>query len=209
MSITIEVDYRPNLGVVRDQGERPTCLAFAATAAHEFARESTEPLSPEYLHYFSSRNSTSAGVTFSEVTQALRVEGQATEIACPYWPGGVPNGWAPPVSVDVYRRYSRTCQASIVKLYQVLRRGCVPVLGISLPKPFLDPVEPWVLTGEGQCLGMHAVVAVGIGSYEGQGCFLVRNSWGTGWGIGGHAWLSEDFITRHMKALCTLTDEVI
>jgi hypothetical protein len=208
MSVIIEVDHRPNLCVVRDQGARPTCLAFATTAAHEFARRSKEPLSPEYLHYFASGRCTSVGVTFSEVARALKEEGQPTEIVCPYRLGGAPNGWAPPVSADVYRRDNRTHQASVTKLYEVLRGGYVPVLGISLPKPFFAPVEPWVLTGEGQCLGMHAVVAVGIGSYEQRGCFLVRNSWGTGWGKGGHVWLSEEFITRHMKALSTLTDEV-
>ena len=208
MSVVVEVDYRPNLSVVRDQGARPTCLAFATTAAHEFRRKSKEPLSPEYLHYFASGKGTSMGATISEVAEALKEEGQPTEIVCPYWPGGVPKGWTPPVGVDLYRRDSCAHQASVAKLYELLRRGCVPVLGISLPKPFFSPAEPWVLTGEGQCVGMHAVVAVGIGSYKGQGCFLVRNSWGPGWGQDGHAWLSEEFITRHLKALCTLTDEV-
>ncbi len=31
-------DFRPQLGPVRDQGPRGTCLSFAVTAAHEHAR---------------------------------------------------------------------------------------------------------------------------------------------------------------------------
>jgi KDEL-tailed cysteine endopeptidase len=32
----------------------------------------------------------------------------------------------------------------------------------------------------------HAVVAVGFGNADGKDYWLVRNSWGTGWGEGGY-----------------------
>ena len=34
---------------------------------------------------------------------------------------------------------------------------------------------------------------------EGKFCFLTANSWGEGWGIGGHACLSENWIKHHMS----------
>jgi len=90
----------------------------------------------------------------------------------------------------------------------LLRGGATPVLGISLPEPFFSPCDPWVLRGDGTYIGMHAVIAVGIGSFEGSGCFLIRNSWGPDWGVDGYVWLAAEFIARHLKSLCTLTDEV-
>jgi hypothetical protein len=38
-----------SLMVVRDQGPRGTCLAFAMSAAHEHLRAAGAALSPEYL----------------------------------------------------------------------------------------------------------------------------------------------------------------
>ena len=52
----------------------------------------------------------------------------------------------------------------------------------------------------------HAVLLIGhmklpskLHKTEGKVCFLTANSWGTGWGIGGHACLSERWVAHHMK----------
>lgn len=57
-------------------------------------------------------------------------------------------------------------------------------------------------------LGGHAVVAVGyddaviikntICGKETAGAFLIRNSWGTGWGDGGYGWLPYEYVLRGM-----------
>ena len=55
--------------------------------------------------------------------------------------------------------------------------------------------------------GGHAVVAAGYddkmrirnssrGGQESVGAFLVRNSWGAGWGEGGYGWLPYDYVLR-------------
>ena len=34
MPVTVKTDLRARVGAARDQGQRPTCLAFAASDAH-------------------------------------------------------------------------------------------------------------------------------------------------------------------------------
>jgi len=67
---------------------------------------------------------------------------------------------------------------------------------------------PYPVPGE-EVLGGHAVVAVGyddnkkiINTYpKGQtstGAFLIRNSWGTGWGDKGYGWLPYEYVLKGM-----------
>jgi C1A family cysteine protease len=43
-------------------------------------------------------------------------------------------------------------------------------------------------------LGGHAVLAVGYD--DSKSAVLVRNSWGSGWGLNGYFWLPYDYITN-------------
>ena len=208
MNITILVDHRESLGPIRDQGARPTCLSFAGTSAHEHARQSTMPLSPEYLHYFTSINDPTDGASFPELASALRNPGQPPEADCPYWYNGLLPGWLPPPGVRLYRRESDLKDSSADEVETLLTAGQVPVLGISLPVGFFSPAPPWLISHDGPIRGFHAVVAVGLGTADTSRCFLVRNSWGLEWGDNGHAWLDEAFLSRHLRDLLALTEEV-
>jgi len=42
----------------------------------------------------------------------------------------------------------------------------------------------------------HAVVLAGHGDLRGMPFFLVRNSWGIGWGREGHAWFPVTYLAR-------------
>ena len=113
MSVAVSLDFRSRLGLVRDQGARPTCLAQASTAAHEHARGSNVPLSPEYLHYFASKSeSAPEGVDFPSVSRALLAPGQPTETDCPYHQNELPPAWTPPTDVILYRRQSTSLTQS-------------------------------------------------------------------------------------------------
>jgi C1A family cysteine protease len=65
---------------------------------------------------------------------------------------------------------------------------------------------PYPTSGE-RVLGGHAIDAVGYddrmrirntnaGGVETRGALLIRNSWGTGWGDGGHGWLPYDYVLK-------------
>jgi len=69
---------------------------------------------------------------------------------------------------------------------------------------------PYPTAGE-KIVGGHAIVAVGYddnmkiknanpGAVETKGALLIRNSWGTGWGVAGYGWLPYDYV---LKGLAT------
>lgn len=206
MSVSVLVDYRASLGPVKDQGRRPTCLSHAATAAHEGARQKQDPLSPEYLHWFAA-SSPGGGAKVDAVAGALRTRGQPLEAACPYRVADPPAGWSPPTA-PVFRRDSEERPAEPDEVAALLHRGITPVLVVTLPEPFFQPADPWIVPAAGKLRGTHAVVGVGVGAAGGARLVLVRNSWGTEWGDQGHVWLDDRFLTRHLLRVLVLTHEV-
>lgn len=62
---------------------------------------------------------------------------------------------------------------------------------------------PFPKPGEG-VIGGHAIVAVGYddsivitnGTVSTRGAFLIRNSWGTGWGMSGYGYLPYEYVLR-------------
>lgn len=208
MNILIDLDYRPALTPVRDQGARPTCLSFAATTAHEFARDSKVPLSPEYLHHFAASSNSPDGVRIPDVARVLENPGQPAETDCPYYPAGPPSGWTPPKDLALYRRKSESATLEAGRIAALLSSGRIPVAGITVPQPFYSPAPPWVISPEGPIRGLHAVAVVASGSESATRYFLIRNSWGVAWGDGGYAWLDDAFMNQHLRHLLTLTDEV-
>ena len=208
MSVVVDLDYRTELGAIRDQGARPTCLSHAATTAHEHSRRSRVPLSPEYLHYFAVRHGSSGGVHFREIVRALSDPGQPTERNCPYCAVAQPVDWRPPTGVRLFRRNSELTVATADNVEALLKAGRVPVLGMAIPQSFFCPTAPWLVSPAGPVRGLHAVVAVAIGTAQAERCFLIRNSWGADWGDGGHVWLEDSFLGEHLHYLLVLSGEV-
>lgn len=206
MSVTVQVDLRTALGPVRDQGPRPTCLASATTAAHEYALDRREPLSSEYLHYHAVSPGHENGVPLEGIQEALVKPGQPSEDHCPYSLRDPKSDWVPPGNVPLFTRESRPETPCLADLAALLSARQVPVLGITIPMTFLAPKAPWVIAAGAPVHGRHAVAAVGLGVCDSQPCFLIRNSWGKGWSDGGYVWLSAGFIGRHMCGLLVLSE---
>ena len=199
--IISHVDYRSDLGVVRDQGRHPTCLAHAVSTAHEFARQDLCPLSAEYLYFFATNRGVDVGTTFPQASKALRIIGQPAQAEC-----GVPDmsmicHWMPSTSLRTFRRMSESVAASGDKIAEAVHAGHMPVIGITLPRSFFAPTRPWRIKSDGTRVGLHAVVVVALAASAGSRLFGIRNSWGKGWGDDGHAWLGDDFFAQHLEEL--------
>src|SRR5688500_18931309 len=85
--MTAAVDMRARLPGARDQGARPTCLAFAMSDAHTLVAQRTGLLSADYLHFHAAKRANvrlNEGVGLSSVRRALESDGQPLEEECPY-----------------------------------------------------------------------------------------------------------------------------
>src|SRR5260370_14247548 len=88
--ITAAVDLRSLFGTARNQGSRPTCLAFAASDTHAALRSGWVPLSCEYAFYQAQRRAgrpPRKGGLLSSMLDALRQDGQPEESGSPYLAG--------------------------------------------------------------------------------------------------------------------------
>lgn len=184
---------------IGDQGIRGTCLAWAATAAHE--KSVHEQLSVEYLHWACDPPSGGRG-TIPALTSALRSKGQPSESQWAYDDliDEKAPGYAPPSTVvgPFWRANLRRISTGPSDLASELNAGRFPVAAIRVTRAFVK-AEKGVVHGSDPGTDGHAVTIVGVaeltrnlGSLSvGERLICARNSWGTSWGTGGLALISE------------------
>jgi hypothetical protein len=197
-------DLRSTLLAVRAQGNRPTCLAFATSAANENLARVDEHLSVEYLYFHALArtpgSSAHAGTTMEAAAEALLCDGQPAERHWPYL-DAVPASWSPPsLSERAFRSELRIGRMTFDEIVAELDEERPVVLGMLISDAFYVPAPDGRITETAKDIvrGGHAILAVGHGSDREGRFLLVRNSWGTAWGLGGHAWLKQDYVERHL-----------
>jgi C1A family cysteine protease len=222
MSIPDEVDLRPGLPPVRDQGLlRGTCLAFAATTTHEARRRADdnddEDLSTEALFWAAKEveGNRDDGTTFSAVATALPSPGQPPESTWPYDPTRdiTDAHYRPPAAANdsaVLRRARLQPVATTADAITAeLAAGNVVVVGIELWEEFElleDEGELDVPDAADRNGSYHAVALVGYSERSRR--VLVRNSWAEDWGDGGYAWIPYDFVDNFVVAAAAIADLV-
>jgi hypothetical protein len=217
-SITIKTDLRQLFGPVRDQGQRPTCLAFAASDLHAALRGSWAPLSCEYVFFHAQRRAKRKpmeGATLASILEALKDDGQPHEAGWAYLPQ-LPadlTEWQPPVGVTpLFRRAGEAGKDTVDAILDELAQSR-PVLTLLRLSRSFDWVKADGVVDSGpgeqpEYLRRHAVIAVGHGEIKGQRAVLVRNSWGEGWGDGGYGWLTEKFLLPRVFRLAVLKEDL-
>lgn len=195
--ITAQIDFSACLGVARDQGQRPTCLIFAGSDLNAAAKM-VGHLSAEFLCHYAAKLSRNwqpgRGFQMDDVLGAVRAPGQPLETHYPYQqdnhdiPLSEPAGKFELYSSSSARRQDMTTAELVQHLTEGRPVGLVVQVcqALMAPQEGIIDFDPLVLPDQ-----YHAVIGVGLGKHRstGEDHVLLRNSWGTSWGLAGHAWM--------------------
>lgn len=215
-AIAFTTDLRARLGSARDQGPRPTCLAFAASDLHAAVRPGWDPLSCETAFFHAQRRAgrpPTVGATLPSMLEALAFDGQPLEGAWPYLSDSptTPSAWTPPPFPDgTFKRVGCELAPQWSELTDLIGRGRPVLLMMMLSPSFFRPVQGVVAAANDEAPDptlRHAVLAVAHGAVNGKSAVLVRNSWGESWGEAGHAWLAADFVVTRLFGMALLEED--
>jgi hypothetical protein len=210
MAIRLIVDLRDRFGDIRDQSPRPTCMAFAASDAHAFARNSKDPLSVEYAFFHAVKRmpkpNPRKGVPFKIMSETIAVDGQPLEHVWPYQNKHVALAkWQPPPTLGpIFRRPSNGIPLGISTVCTQLDAGKPVMVVMDISETFYRvtaAAEVLMAPVTEQRINTHAVLAAGYGDHSGTRCILIRNSWGTEWFHAGYGWIDHRYMEPRMRDL--------
>jgi C1A family cysteine protease len=220
-----KVDLRPECPkTVYDQGQLGSCTANAIAGALEFDRikEGLPDFTPSRLFiYYNERvmENTVGTDSGAQIRDGIKSVGSVGAPPETDWPYNIAEfAVEPPAKafadapLDKAVQYQRVAQV-LGQMKGCLASGYPFVYGFTVYESFESPqvaqtgVVPMPASSE-KVLGGHAVLAVGYDDSAQR--FIVRNSWGPGWGIGGYftvpygyltdSHLSDDFWTVRLVA---------
>ncbi|NRQ56333.1 C1 family peptidase [Brevibacillus sp. HD1.4A] len=200
------VDLRTSFFPVQDQGPRPTCVAFATTACNE-VHHKREKLSEEFLYRCCKiREKNELDGTYAHIAlDNLNIHGQPSASFMPYEHSFLGSVLTTPIALSTFRNAKKfritdwqQLKSSHVIIEDELRRG-VPVLAIvEVQQGFFEANKTYNFIDVPSTItfrqSYHAIVIAGFGLDEqGVPYYLIRNSWGTGWGASGYAYMSYSY----------------
>ncbi|HTZ70951.1 MAG TPA: GH25 family lysozyme, partial [Acetobacteraceae bacterium] len=214
------VDLRQQCPAVYDQGQIGSCTANAIAAALEFdmMKQGLHSFTPSRLFIYYNERSMEGTVAFDAGAQIRDgIKSVASQGDCPEsewtYDGSppLPNKAFPPGAKAAIAPLPQ-CYADAIQhkalTYQVVdqnladMRGCLAsgypfVLGFTVYESFesAQVASTGIVTmpaaGE-SVVGGHAVLAVGYD--DDRNMFIVRNSWGPGWGLGGYFYMPYAYL---------------
>lgn len=209
-SLPKSVDLRPKCPPeIYDQGELGSCTANAIGCAIDFNRikQGLPAFMPSRLFiYYNEREMEGtvpidAGAMIRDGIKSVNTHGACPEVE---WPYDISKFAVKPpepayVSAEKYQvlHYMRVIQ-NLNHLKACLAAGYPFVFGFSVYESFEtgSVAQTGIMSMPGpreQNLGGHAVLAVGYD--DSTQMFVIRNSWGAGWGQGGHFFMPYQYMT--------------
>jgi C1A family cysteine protease len=205
-----QVDLRPQCPPVYDQGQLGSCTANAIAAALEFdqLKEGEQASTPSRLFiYYNERAmegtvGSDAGAQIRDGVKSVNQQGAPPETDWPYDITKFAEKPPQQAYTDAAQHESILYQRLTPTLGQL--KGCLAsgfpfVLGIVVYESFES--QQVAATGQAQLpqagekqIGGHAVMAVGYDESEQR--FIIRNSWGNGWGMAGYFTLPYPYLLQ-------------
>jgi len=200
-------DLRAMCSNVEDQGQLGSCTANALAGALEFLERkdgvSFSDLSRLFIYYderlVENTVNTDSGAMLRDGIKTLAKSGVCTESLWPYVISRFKTKPTPACYKEAAKHtittYSRLNTLDDMRL--CLAAGYPFVFGFTVYESFESQevartgILPMPKPGE-STLGGHAVMAVGYD--EAKKRFLIRNSWGPDWGIGGYFWMPYGYL---------------
>ena len=201
------IDLRNRMSPVGDQGMRPTCVAFALTACHEFVYQlSPKELSKDSLHWgcVCRDGSATNGISVTTAIIVLDEEGQHFEEDWPYIPDLDEAIWESLQHPKLNGRpIFRIAEGISIKIAGPNDLGNVLIANGAL-FVIVQIWESFFIAQNGKISmpeidkeeyrGSHAVSVVGLTT---EGDVIIRNSWGPRWGDSGHGIMPFEYIKQY------------
>jgi C1A family cysteine protease len=205
--VPAEVDLSPGCSAIEDQGALGSCTAQALAGNLEFLDNNIDGAYTDVSRlfiYFNERRimgteEYDSGASLRDGIKTLKKDGACKEVL---WPYEVKKFALSPPS----KCYEEAKKHRIVSYHRIrtlqemlacLTEGYPFVFGFTVYESF--ETEKVARTGvvampkKGErALGGHAVMAAGFDKEKGR--FLVRNSWGVGWGRRGYCWMPFEYL---------------
>jgi hypothetical protein len=207
-NLSPNVDLRPKCPPIQNQLSIGSCTAHVLATAFQF-NDPTFFGSRLYLYYnerFLDGGDVTIddGSTLSQGVNALKKYGICNESLWPYVDDGARYKIKPPPECYIDGELHQVLEANNIdhnldSMKKCLAHGRPFVLGIMIYSSFESPqiaktgIIPMPNKESDLFLGGHAVTCVGYD--DTKRLFIMRNSWGTGWGDKGYFYLPYEYLT--------------
>ncbi|EFX87403.1 hypothetical protein DAPPUDRAFT_312326 [Daphnia pulex] len=196
-SLPAELDYRSDncMAAIKDQGSCGSCWAFAAVTPLEFNsckkhRQTPVALSEQQLVDCDIFDNGCSGGWYTQAWQHIKLAGglarqslypyTARRNFCPFWLLWFMTG------ARVYK-YDYAPANDAVAMQSALQQYGPLTVAIAVANSFFSYRDGVYDATDCDNVDVnHAVVVVGWGSQGGIDYWIIRNSWGTGWGLSGY-----------------------
>jgi C1A family cysteine protease len=228
VTLPTTVDMRPSFGPIIDQGAYGTCTANALDGVFNYLRLNNKKIVMNLsraFNYFYGRKligeptNQDTGTTIKAIVQSLVKYGTVPEIDYTYVRSHLLTKTAP--SSTIIKKALNYQALTYVLLDQPKLSGTQKLTAfktaLANKLPIIVGFDVYDNYGSSnsngiflypektnQCVGGHAIVIVGYddtkvcGKYT--GAFIIRNSWGTGWGIKGYGFIPYQYLISGLMA---------